>query len=367
MRITAVRVEQFRVPLPRRGRVPLAGPAPPAGPTAVDVLAVHVQTDAAVTGLGVTTVVGPGVGALRWLLETDLIPLVAGDDGRDIARLYAKAEAHFGPVGFAGLPARAYAAIDLALWDIAGKAAAVTVGRLLGHANPAGAGYFRSDPAGPGWAAADVAQLAKAAMKHGATGVRVECGTAAVQADADRVRELHDALGEDAWVGVAAGGRYDLSTALALAHFFEDQGVDWLEDPLPTSDAAGYARLADRLELPVAVGSRFGRPADFTHFLRDGLARVVRPDALRLGGLTPVRAVCAVAAAFHAAVVPVRLPEVAAHLGVGVAGVTMIDSVPWLGDLLTGGPVPAAGGKLVPGPDPGFGWRLSAGAGKFAV
>ena len=90
-------------------------------------------------------------------------------------------------------------------------------------------------------------KAAKPLLKQGATGVRVEIGGGDVQADADRVREISDGLGEDAWVGVAADGRFDLGTAQALAHFFEDIGIDWFEDPIPAADEIGLreARRAD--------------------------------------------------------------------------------------------------------------------------
>ncbi len=363
MPITRVAADLYRVPLARSGRVPLrphagATPGPSGvGPATVDVVAVTVEADG-VTGLGLAVVLGPGGATVRQLVESDFAPLVTGANPRDTDRLFAKASNHFAGVGFHGLPARAYSAIDVALWDIQGKLAGLPVWRLLGGSNPGGAGYFASDPAGSGWDAADVASLARSAMKQGAMGVRVEAGTADVQADADRVRELHDALGEDAWVGVSGGGRYDLATALALAHFFEDQGVDWLEDPLPPGDTTGYRRLADRLELPIAVGSLFDRPDDFTRVIRDGLARIIRPDLGRLGGLTPMRRLVAVAEAFHVAVSPVRLPEINAHLGAGLAGVSFVDAVPWLNELVTGGPTPVDG-KLAPGDAPGFGLTLN--------
>ena len=90
-------------------------------------------------------------------------------------------------------------------------------------------------------------KAAKPLMKQGATGVRIEIGGGDVQADAERVREISDGLGDDAWVGVAADGRFDLGTAQALAHFFEDIGIDWFEDPIPASrrDRLREARGAD--------------------------------------------------------------------------------------------------------------------------
>jgi len=147
MQITKLISDHLRVPLPVRGRVPLAAPAP-AGPDAVDLILVHVETDGGLTGLGFSYVLGPGAAAVRSLVDSELSSLVVGEDPRDTDRLFAKAEARFRHVGFAGLAARAYCAVDVALWDLKAKAAGVPLARLLGAARPA-APFFVSDLARP--------------------------------------------------------------------------------------------------------------------------------------------------------------------------------------------------------------------------
>ena len=352
MKVTRIELSPRAVEAPRRGRVPLARAAKS---PATDVLVARLETDVGVTGLGVAALTGPGLAAARLILEFELVPLVVGESPWAREALFAKARHHFRHAGFAGLPALAYSALDIALWDCCGRAAGVGVAELLGQTTPGGVPLFVSH-LGTDWDAGEVAERAKIAINGGATGVRVEVGTPDVQADADRVRELNDALGGEAWLGVAAGGRYDLSTALALAHFLEDQGVDWFEDPLPAADLTGYRRLADRLELPVALGGQFRAVVEFVPILRDGLARVIRPDLARLGGLTPVAEVARLAAQFHAVVAPIGPAEVTAHLGAGLVAVTTVERDSMLAGIVNGGPRVAAG-ALVPG-GPGVGWEL---------
>jgi L-alanine-DL-glutamate epimerase-like enolase superfamily enzyme len=359
MKITKLATDHLRVPLGKPARIPLTGPRA-AGPDAVDLVLVHLETDGGVAGLGFTYTHGPGAAAVRSLIDTELSPLVVGEDTRDTDRLYAKAEARFAAVGFAGLAARAYAAVDVALWDAKAKAAGVPLFKLLGNARQA-APYVVSDLAPVGRDAAEVVKAAKPLMKHGAVGVRVEIGSGDVQADADRVREVSAGLGEDASVGVAAGGRFDLGTAMALAHFFEDQGVDLFEDPIPAADAPGYAKLAAMMEVPLAVGAGLDRPEDFYRVIRAGDVRTVRPDVCRLGGITPLLKVAAVAEAFQVLVSPVRLPEVGGHLACGLGVVPQADSVAWFKDVFAGGPR-AEAGKLVPPGEPGLGLTVNADA-----
>ena len=280
-----------------------------------------------------------------------------GEDVRDADRLFARAEARFRAVGFAGLAARAYSAIDIALWDAKAKAAGVPLAKLLGGAKPAAA-FVVSDAATAGRDAADALKIAKPFLKLGAVGVRVEVGGGDVQADAERVREIQDGLGDDGWIAVTADGRFDLSTALALTHFFEDVGVDVFEDPIPAADAIGYDKLARLAEVPLAVGATLDSRDAFFRIVRDGAVRTIRPDVCRLGGITPFLKVAAVAEAFHVAVSPVRLPEVGVHLACGLACVPHVDAVSWFKDVFAGGAT-VAGGKMVPAAAPGLGLSVN--------
>lgn len=352
MLITAISTDLIHVPLARPGRIPLTQPKPIV-PEAIELVLVNVQTDEGLQGLGFTYAQGAGGATVRSLIENECAQLVVGENPQAADRLFSRAEQHFRAIGFAGLAARAYAAIDIALWDLKAKAARVPLYMLLGGARNS-APFFVSDLAMAGRDAAEVVKLAKPIMKQGSTGVRVEIGRGDVQADAERVREISDGLGEDSWVGVAADGQFDLGTAQALAHFFEDIGVDWFEDPIPVSDEPGYTKLAATMETPLAVGSGLGSREAFFRVIRAGQVRTVRPDVLRLGGITPILKIAAVAEAYHVAVSPVRLPEVGVHLACGLGAVPHVDSVSWLKDVFTGGPT-IVEGKLAPSPEPGLG------------
>jgi L-talarate/galactarate dehydratase len=180
-----------------------------------------------------------------------------------------------------------------------------------------------------------------------------------VQLDADRVQQIRDALGESAWLGVSVDGRYDLGTALAMAHFYEeDVGIDWIDTPLPPDDRVGYQRLAERMEVPLAAGSAFDDRDAFRRALEGGSIRVLRPDALRLGGITPLLKVAALAEAYHVPVVPFRLPEVGVHLACALPNVPMAEWGSWLSAAFADPVVPRQG-RLVPPDRPGLGLDLN--------
>jgi L-alanine-DL-glutamate epimerase-like enolase superfamily enzyme len=356
MKLTRIATDHLRVPLAKTGRVSLSDPSP-AAPDGVDLILVRLETDTGHSGTGFTHLLGPGAGGVRSLIDAELTPLVLGEDPRATDRLFAKAESHFRAVGFAGFAARAYSAIDIALWDLKGKAAGLPLFQLLGGVRES-TNYFISDIAAGGRDAAEVVKLAKPLLKQGATGVRIEIGGGDVQYDANRVRDVSDGLGEDAWVGVAAEGRFHLGTARALAHFFEDIGVDWFEDPISASDELGYAKLAGLMETPLAIGSTLNSRDAFFRVIRAGQIRTIRPDVCRLGGITPFLKVAAVAEAYQVAVSPVRMPEVGVHLACSLAVVPHVDSVSWFRDVFADGPR-IENGMMKPSIGPGLGMSVN--------
>jgi L-alanine-DL-glutamate epimerase-like enolase superfamily enzyme len=267
-------------------------------------LIVRVETDRKIIGETTLKDLALGQSAARSLLESDLPLLLIGEDPRRTDALFRKVESAFGALGFAGAASRAYSAIDLCLWDIKAKAAHQSLGDLLGGARGESP-FFVTDTGGPTRPADDVVRLARPWIKKGAKGVLVEVGSGDVQADADRVRAVSDELGDDAWVGVNAMGRYDLGTAMALSHFFDDIGVGWFEEPIPISDVSGYARLAAHMETTLAAGSLCQSLSELVGVAQAGSVRVLRPDLHRLGGLTPILRLAAAAEAVHASIVPV--------------------------------------------------------------
>lgn len=353
MNITRVETSLITVPQ-ARSRVSLSDPKPPSN---TSVVAVHLHTDSNHVGLGFTTspVAGP---VLRGLIDSELSPLVVGEDPNDTERHLARAQNRFRATGWPGLASRAYAAIDIALWDLKGKAAGLPLYRLIGGARPA-ASCFIGDLATLGIEAEQTIRSAAPWLSQGVLGVAIEVGGGDVQLDADRVQQIRDGLGESAWIGIAADGRYDLGTALAMAHFYEeDVGIDWFDFPIPIDDRVGHRRLAERMEVPLAIGSTFDDRDVFLRTLQQGDIRVLRPDPLRLGGITPVLKLAALAEAYQVKMVPYRLPEIGVHLACGLPNVPMAEWGSWLAPVFTEAVQPK-NGKLVPPARAGHGMVLA--------
>jgi L-alanine-DL-glutamate epimerase-like enolase superfamily enzyme len=189
-------------------------------------------------------------------------------------------------------------------------------------------------------------------------GIKVRVGSSNPEVDAERVTHVREALGEDIWLAVDANQRYDYGTALSMGHFFEEEmGIDWFEEPISCEDIEGHARLAERLEVPIAIGETlFGRD-EFAAYLARGAADVLQPDVTRLGGLTPWLKVAALAEQYHRPLAPHLLPEVSVHLACGLPAVRAVEFMPWFFPAFVEPPA-LVNGQLVPPQRPGLGLEI---------
>ena len=354
MRITRVETELLHVPLSR----PRASPAEAQAGRLnhVVVLLAQLDTDAGLRGLGFAYALQGSGRAMHAVAVDDLAPPVVGEDPLDHERLAAKVYWRLQTVGRRGLVPQAYSAIDLALWDLKGKAAGLPLYKLLGGARES-APVYGSDTAWLWMSPEEILDASRPYLDQGMMGIKVKVG-ADPEADADRLTRLREALGDDVWLGVDANERYDYATALAMGHFFEEEiGADWFEEPILCEDVEGHARLASKLEIPIAGGEMLFGIDEFRAYLgRDALA-VVQPDVTRLGGLTGWLKVAALAEQHHRPVSPHLLPEVGVHLACGLPAVTSVEYMPWLYPVFVD-PPHVEGGRLVPPERPGLGLEV---------
>ncbi|MFO0877966.1 MAG: mandelate racemase/muconate lactonizing enzyme family protein [Gemmataceae bacterium] len=356
MRITRVESELLHVPLAR----PRASPLEAAGGRLnhIVTLLVQVHTDQGLTGLGYAYALQTSGRALHATLVDDLVPLIVGENPLDHERLASKVYWRTQTVGRRGLIPQAYSALDVALWDLKGKAANLPLHKLLGGARES-VEVYGSDTA---WLWMNVEEILEASQPYldqGMKGIKVKVGQNANE-DYDRLHQLREALGDDVWIAVDANERYDLATALTMGRFFEEEiGVGWFEEPISCEDVAGHARLAAKLDLPIAAGEMLFGLDEFEHYVEKKALAVLQPDVTRLGGITGWLAVAHLAARHHLPVSPHLLPEIGVHLACGLPSVTSVEYMPWHYPLFTNPPA-LVRGRLVPPPGPGLGLTLHA-------
>jgi L-alanine-DL-glutamate epimerase-like enolase superfamily enzyme len=350
MRITRLESHLLRLPLER--------PITPAVDH-VFLILVQLDTDAGLRGLGFAWAIHGGGRAMLAVAEDDLAPLVIGEDPLDHERLWAKVYWRLQGIGRRGLVTQAYSAVDLALWDLKGKAANLPLYKLLGGARESAPAYA-GDAAWTWMPPEQVISVSQEYLSRGFSGVKVHLAGDDPEKDAGRVQRIRDALGEDHWLGVDAHQRYDFSTALAMGRFLDEEiGADWFEEPLCCEDVEGHARLAQRLEVPLALGESLYHPDEFERYLDRDAVAVLQPDITRLGGLTPFLRVAALAERHHRPIAPHLMPEVAVHLACGLAKVSMVEYMPWFFPFWSEPPA-ILEGKIVPSAHPGLGFAVDS-------
>lgn len=296
------------------------------------VLVVQLQTDEGLDGLGFAWSHQVGGSALLALATDDLAPLFSKEDPLDHERLNAKAEAHLQQLGRTSLTARAYAAFDIALWDLKGNIAGQPLHKLLGGAR-AGVPAYASDVGWRWMSPKQVVEAAQPYLNQGLAGVKVHVGRTDPEEDAHRLTYIREALGEHGWLGVDADRRYDFATALLMGEFLEENGMDWFEEPIAPDDVPGLTRLAAKMQVPLALGQSLDSAAQFLPFLERGVGEVLQPSVMRLGGITGWLKAATLAGLHHRHIVPAGLPEIAVQLGCAVSAVKMIPFNGWLAPL----------------------------------
>ena len=263
--------------------------------TAVLVL---VHTDEGITGLGESVGEPSGVVAV---LRDHLGPLLLGEDPLDIERLWEKMFASGIYWDLKGALVIALSGIDIALWDIKGKSLGVPVYQLLGGACRRTLRAYASDLF---WDEPETMADAAATYVHdGFPIVKAHIGRE-LEGDIARVKAIRHAIGEDAGLMIDINCAYDRPTAVRMGRRFEEFSPFWYEEPLRPYDVEGYRDLHHQVRIPLALGENEFTKHGFLDLFQQGAVDYIMPDPGRVGGLTEMKKVAALAEAFNRVVSP---------------------------------------------------------------
>lgn len=264
-----------------------------------------VRTDEGLTGIGSVFTSDHLVNAALRLLE----PLYLGEHALEPMRVSEKLHQHTFWQGRGGSVTHAISGIDIALWDILGKATGQSVGRLLGgcyreRVKPYASLLMRA----PDRMAEDLLVL----KERGFRAFKIGWGPFGRESramDEAIVRAARDAIGPDCQLMVDAGGsdahwgnRY--KWALWAAEMLASYGVDWFEEPLHPDALEEYAMLRRAAPLPIAGGEVLTRRQSFLPWLRAGAFDIVQPDVTKVGGISEERRIAYMAEEHGARFIP---------------------------------------------------------------
>lgn len=282
--------------------IPVAYPEPNDDHAVRHLLFVRLTGDDGCVGWGEAVTMWPEATAATAVLVDGLAALVLDQDPADHGRIHEALREHTWWYGNGGLASFAISAIDIALWDLAGKTSGSSVLDLLGGAVHDELPVLVSCHAAQADLDAMAATMAGWVDEHAAAGIKVgfgKRGAAGLGVDHDRdvafVAALRRELGPDRSIMVDLGAsiRWDVPTAIARTLAFEEHGIDWIEEPLGADDPAGYAALRARVGTRIAYGEREWTPRGIQRIVATGTVDVVGIDPGRCEGVTGWQAAAA--------------------------------------------------------------------------
>ena len=262
-------------------------------PAQAETLLVRIVTDDGLAGWGEAH--APPIPRVAQTLIADLFaPQLIGRDPLATDAIWDALYASMRLRGYgSGAMLEALAGVDIALWDLAGKALGKPIYTLLGGPYRTHIPCYLSGV--PGSTVEARVAAAQEAVRLGFTAMKMSVGRAPLDEDLDGVEAIVRAVQGQADVLVDAHGVYDARTAVEAGRRLERMGAGWLEDPLPPEDVDGYAALCAALDLPVASGETECTRWQFNEKLRRRASDVILPDVCRAGGITEGRKIAQVA------------------------------------------------------------------------
>ncbi len=253
-----------------------------------DALIVRVATDAGITGWGEVDGCPHVTKAIieaptSHTLVTGLRQLLIGEDPLEGARLWRKMYEGTLYYGREGAVIQAMAGIDLALWDIRGKALGQPVYKLLGGGFRKRVRVYASNMFQ--FSAEATADRARRAQDQGYTAVKFgwEPFGRDAKTDCAYLDAIRNAIGDDMDLMLDVGLVWDAKTTLQRARLFEPYRLAWLEEPLHPDDLSGYAKVAAGTDLKLAAGEEECTLRGFTRLMDEGRIDVVQVDLTRCG------------------------------------------------------------------------------------
>ncbi len=267
-----------------------------------DAVIVKVSTEDGVTGWGEAHH-GRCPGAVAHLVNTTLRLLVVGQDANDITGVWKKVyDKQLASHGMGAGACLALSGIDMALWDIRGKAVGQPLYKLMGGRSKPVPAYAGGVSLGYQDPKALVAE-ARPHVEAGYKAVKLRIGDT-VARDAERIAAVRKAFGDDLVILTDANTGYDVGDVRAVMPALDEHNVGWLEEPFPAHDYLSYREAARYGRTPLAAGENHYTRFEFNRVIEDGSITILQPDLSKTGGITEALRIAAMASAFKLPIHP---------------------------------------------------------------
>jgi L-alanine-DL-glutamate epimerase-like enolase superfamily enzyme len=299
-----------------------------------DIVTLRIGTDEGIEGVGLTYYGGfyggPVIGALKIMVD-QLGAMIVGQNPLAIEATVGKLHALGHNLGPGGVFMQAIAAIDIALWDIKGKAMNLPLGKLVGGHRDRVITYA-SGALMRFYSLEQVVKAAPRLVEKGFRQMKMQLalpGNTRPEVEVQRARAIRDAIGPNIDLMCDINQRWSVHQAIDIGRRVEDVHLYWLEDVTQHDDYDGMARVSDALATPVAGGEYGFGIVPFRHMLEARSVDIVMIDLMRVGGITQWLKVAAMAEAFNHPVISHVLPELHVHLVAGVPNGLTVEYIAW--------------------------------------
>lgn len=266
-------------------------------------LVVLVHTDEGLTGIGhsdqASTIFSTSSsGELQLAKASQIVPviispLLVGEDSLQVEILWQKVfnltyRHHWNSHGWSRPSMMsALAAVDMALWDLRGKAAGEPVYKLLGGTDPAAPMYVAGGYYREGKGLAELTAECKQYRDHGYRALKVRVGGQSLDEDIERVQAIREVVGPDMKLLLDANEAYDSNNAIAAAKQYEGLDIFWFEEPVAWYEGnAGLRRVSEAISIPLAGGEQAATHWEAESMARDSGISYMEFDCMRTGGPT---------------------------------------------------------------------------------
>jgi galactonate dehydratase len=271
---------------------------------------VVVRTDDGLEGVGEVRMINETEALLGYLAEAVPVHVLGADPFEIealIQRLWRREYARAGQIAMSAL-----AVLEMACWDIVGKALGEPVYRLLG-----GAVRDRIPAYANGWYTVERTPeefhaAARRVLDKGYRALKLDpfgAGTWELEPEERRhalalVEAVRDAVGPDVAILIEMHGRFTPAEAVSIARELEPSRPAWIEEPVPPENLAALKKVSERVSIPVATGERIHARDEFRELFELQAADVVQPDLTMCGGIAETRRIAAWAEAYYVLVAP---------------------------------------------------------------
>ncbi len=264
---------------------------------------VEISTDAGITGWG--ECYGPAA-VNKTIVDTQYRQRLVGRDPFDVEVVWEDLYNRVKDYGLTGMTIAALSGVDIALWDIIGKAVRKPIHKLIGGAHRTEVQAYAT-----GLYFIDMDRLVEEAVEEahgyaeqGFRAIKMKIGLGDLKRDLARVQAVRDAIGPDVQLAVDANHCFTVPQAIRLGRMMEPLDLLWFEEPISPEDHEGYVEVTRALDMAIAGGEN-----DFTRWgFRDIIARkamdIVQPDVCAAGGISECRKIAAMASAHGVECVP---------------------------------------------------------------